>query len=99
LYFVYISKRCVERNIRTEINRDGNCYELVFVPVCGSQRIIFLITSHRTFMDAVTLGWTLENGVQISLYGYHGPKEHNARHGNRLVILKLWQTEWGFQKN
>ncbi len=37
-----------------------------------------------------------KNGVQISLYGYHGPKEHNARHGHMLVILKLWQTEWGF---
>ena len=94
LYFTNISKRCI-RKYSTEINRDGNCYELVFVPVC-LQRTICLITSHRTFMDAVTIGWTLENGVQISLYGYHGPKEHNARHGNRLVILKLWQTEWGF---
>jgi len=33
----------------------------------------------------------------IRIMNYHGRKEHNARHGNRLVILKLWQTEWGFQ--
>ena len=31
----------------------------------------------------------------IRIMNYHGRKEHNARHGNRLVILKLWQTEWG----
>ncbi len=33
----------------------------------------------------------------IRIMNYHGPKEHNTRHGNRLVVLKLWQTEWGFQ--
>ena len=33
LYITNISKRCV-RKYSTEINRDENSYELVFVPVC-----------------------------------------------------------------
>ncbi len=39
----------------------------------------------------------LKKKTTIRIMNYHGRKEHNARHGNRLVILKLWQTEWGFQ--
>ena len=39
----------------------------------------------------------LKKKTTIRIINYHGRKEHNARHGNRLVILKLWQTEWGFQ--
>jgi hypothetical protein len=88
-------------------------YERVFVPVCVSQRTILRTTSHRTFMVPVTLDMNLvlpqlgsrarseprsKEKTTIRIMNYHGRKEHNARHGNRLVILKLWQTEWGFQK-